>query len=214
MQEIEPVSPEARKKQELLLDKVDALLDETRLGQEKLHRNYVEIGIALTAIDDTRAWTLRAKSSDQYIKDCESKFGKGRTVLYSCKSVARYLLPHMPAEKLVEIGISKAQPLATLVKNTGKKPPFKLLAAAESAEVGVEEFRASIAETLHEKPESGKWFEFLSGFYVTPEEKAEFDRAIQAAKNQIELPENCSEWLERKLVAQAMAAECLSSWGA
>lgn len=214
MQEIETVSPESRKKQELLLDKVDALLDETRLGQEKLHRNYVEIGIALTAIDDTRAWTLRAKSSDQYIKDCEAKFGKGRTVLYSCKSVARYLLPHMPAEKLVEIGISKAQPLATLVKNTGKKPPVKLLAAAENAEVGVEEFRASIAETLHEKPESGKWYEFLAGFYVTPEEKAEFERAIQAAKAQIELPENCSEWLERKLVAQAMVAECLSSWGA
>ena len=120
----------------------------------------------------------------------------------------------MPEEKLVEIGISKAQPLATFVKNTGKKPSAKLLSAAENPEVGIEQFRAEIAETLHEKPESGKWYEFLAGFYVTPEEKAEFERAIVAAKAQIELPENCSEWLERKLVAQAMAAECLSSWGA
>ena len=110
--------------------------------QESLHRNYVDIGITLIAVDDTKAWMLRAKSSDQFIKDCEDKFGKGRTVLYQCKSVARHLLPHIPADKLIEIGISKAQPLATFVKNSGKKPPAKLLAAAEDAGVGVEQFRA------------------------------------------------------------------------
>jgi hypothetical protein len=213
-QEIEPVSPEARKKQELLLDKVDALLDETRLGQEKLHRNFIQIGIALLEVDKSRAWTLRSHSSDGYIKSCETRFGKGRTSLYGFKSVAENLLPHLPEQKLLEMGISKAQPLAQFTKRSGGKIPKDLVSKAIDPKVGVEEFRASIAETLHEKPESGKWFEFLAGFYVTPEEKVEFERAIQAAKNQIELPENCSEWLERKLVAQAMAAECLSSWGA
>ena len=212
MQEIEVVSPADRQKQEQLLDRVDALLDDSRAMQESLHRNYVDIGVTLIAIDDTRAWTLRAKSSDQYIKNCESKFGKGRTVLYNCKSVARYLLPHVPADRLIEIGISKAQPLATLVKNSGKEPSAKLLAAAENPKVGVEEFRASIAETLHENPESGKWYEFLAGFYVTEDEKQEFERAISAAKAQIELPENCPDWLERKLVAQAISAEFLATY--
>jgi hypothetical protein len=213
-QEIEVQTPAARERQESLLARVDLLLDDSRATQEHLARNFIQIGIALLEVDKSRAWTLRAKSSDQYIKDCEGRFGRGRTALYAYKSVAENLLPHMPEQKLVEIGISKAQPLATFVKNSGKKPPAKLLAAAENPKVGVEEFRASIAETLHEKPESGKWYEFLSGFYVSAEEKAEFERAIQAAKAQIELPENCSEWLERKLVAQCFVAECLSSWGA
>jgi hypothetical protein len=201
-------------RQKEILAEVDKLLDSAREGRESLNRTYVEIGAALCQVEKYKAWLLTDHSFEAYIKRCEERFGKSRTQLFAYKSCAQNLLPYLSSEKLVEIGISKAQPLATFVKNSGKKPPAKLLAAAENPKVGVEEFRASIAETLHEKPESGKWYEFLSGFYVTPEEKAEFERAIQAAKAQIELPENCSEWLERKLVAQAMTAECLSSWGA
>ena len=213
-QEIEVSSPVERKKQEQLLARVDSLLDDSRATQEHLHKNFIQIGIALLEVDKSRAWTLRAKSSDQYIKDCEGRFGKGRTALYGFKSVAENLLPHVSEQKLLEMGISKAQPLAQYIKQKGGKLPERLVNKAIDPQIGVEQFRAEIAETLHEKPESGKWYEFLAGFYVTPEEKAEFERAISAAKAQIELPENCSEWLERKLVAQAMAAECLSSWGA
>ena len=43
-------------------------------------------------------------------------------------------------------------------------------------------------------------------------EKQEFERAISAAKAQIELPENCPDWLERKLVAQAISAEFLATY--
>lgn len=214
MQEIETVTPIARKEQEKLLARVDSLLDDSRATQEHLARNFIQIGIALLEVDKSRAWVLRAKSSDQYIKDCEGRFGKGRTALYGFKSVAENLLPHVPEQKLLEMGISKAQPLAQYIKRTGGKLPENLVKSAINPKISVEEFRASIAETLHEKPESGKWYEFLSGFYVTPAEKSEFERAILAAKSQIELPENCSEWLERKLVAQAFVAECLSSWGA
>src|SRR5271165_1107428 len=115
-QEIELVSPADRQKQELLLDRVDSLLDETRLGQERLHRNFIEIGIALLEVDKSRAWMLRSHSSDAYIKSCETRFGKGRTALYSFKSVAEHLLPHLSADRLLAIGISKAQPLAQYIR--------------------------------------------------------------------------------------------------
>ena len=210
-QEIETVSPAAREKQEQLLDRVDALLDDSRAMQESLHRNYVDIGITLIAVDDTKAWMLRAKSSDQFIKDCEDKFGKGRTVLYQCKSVARHLLPHIPADKLIEIGISKAQPLATFVKNSGKKPPAKLLAAAEDAGVGVEQFRAQIAETLHEKPESGKWFQ-PGGFFCTTEERKELERAYDLAARTDPPIGDVSEWMWSKEVQQRLAMEYLTTY--
>jgi hypothetical protein len=213
-QEIEVVSPAARERQEQLLARVDLLLDDSRATQEHLARNFIQIGIALLEVDKSRAWTLRSHSSDGYIKSCEARFGKGRTALYGFKSVAENLLPHVSEKKLLAMGISKAQPLAQYTKRSGGKLPENLIKSALDPEVGVEEFRASIAETLHEKPESGKWYEFLSGFYVSAEEKAEFERAIAAAKTQTELPENCSEWLERKLIAQTFVAECLSSWGA
>src|ERR1700689_1892163 len=168
-QSIERASEEEHKKQELLLEKVDALLDETRPGQERLHRNFIQIGIALLEVDRSKAWTIRRHSSAGYIKSCEARFGKGRTALYGFKSVAENLLPHLPEQKLLEIGISKAQPLAQYVKRTGKTPPENLLSDAGNPEVGVDEFKSSIAEAQNEKPEKGKWYDF-GGAFLTADE--------------------------------------------
>lgn len=211
MQEIETVSPAAREKQQQLLTRVDLLLDDSRATQEHLARNFIQIGIALLEVDKSRAWTLRSHSSDGYIKSCEARFGKGRTALYGFKSVAENLLPHLPEQKLLEMGISKAQPLAQYVKRTGKTPSAELLADAFNPKVEVEEFRASVAGALHEKPEKGKWYD-LGGFFVSPEEKEEIDRGLEQAANNEPLPDNCSEWMRKKIIIQRLVAEFLSTY--
>ncbi len=198
-------------RQRTILAEVDRLLDSAREGRESLNRTYVEIGAALCQVETHKAWLLTDHSFEAYIKRCESRFGKSRTQLFAYKSCAQNLLQYLPAEKLVEIGISKAQPLATFVKNSGKKPPAKLLAAAENPKVGVEEFRASIAETLHEKPESGKWFQ-PGGFFCTTEERKELERAYDLAARTDPPIGDVSEWMRSKEVQQRLAMEYLATY--
>lgn len=208
--QIEQVSPEDHKKAHALLFRVDELLDSTRSQHDLLLRSYAEIGVTLLEIQNTRAWLLlpEYKTFDQYVMGCGKKFGRGRTALYSFKSVAERLLPSMDKQTLIEIGISKAHVLAQHVKKSGQTPDKDLVERAKNPEVGLIEFKAAVAG---EKPEQGEWYE-IGGFYASPEEIKELDRAKQLARERIQVPPDASEWLERKLVAQAMAMECISSW--
>lgn len=210
-QEIEVVSPAETVKNEELLARVDSLIDEARTSEEKLHRDFLEIGVAMLEVQRAKAWLNRARSWDTYVVDCGKRFGRGRSALYGYVSVAERLLPHMPAKQLVEMGISKAQPLAQYVKQKGSAPPDSLVEKASDPNVGTEEFKAAVAETQHNKPEKGKWYD-LGGFFCTPDERQEIDRVFALARLEIQLPAECPEWLERKLVFHAMTAECISTW--
>ena len=210
-QELLPKTDEKTAK--ALLAKVDGLLDDARNGRDSLHRTYVEIGLALDEVENTKAWMVRHRSYDSYIKEhCEPKFGKSRTQLYGARAAAKYLLPEVSKEKLIEIGISRAMQLASYVKTTGK-PAGVLLDKALDPKVDVDQFKAAIAEAKHERPEKGKWFD-LGGFFCTPEEKEEIERGFKAAVEQGPLPQEASEWFVRKTVIQRLVMEFLSTYGA
>lgn len=211
----ETLSPEDRKKAQALLDRVDGLLDTAREKHVSLLRDYTEIGDALLAVRTTRAWLATdAHSWDDYLTTCKNRVGLGRTALYGYVSVVERLLPAVDKKTLIEMGISKAHVLAQHVKISGKKPAAELVEKASNPEVGIEEFKAVVAEAQNVKPpeEKGKWRD-LGGAYFSAEEWAEIERAFAEAKIQAEVPQDIPDWLERKLIIQAMAAECLSSWG-
>jgi hypothetical protein len=210
-QEIQTVDTSA---QEALLARVDALLDNARNGREFLERTFMDIAIALDEVETSKAWLLVSHSYDGYIKGCEGRFGKSRTQLYGYRAVAKNLLPAVSKEQLLEMGISKAMPLAQYAKQKSGKVSDHLIGQALNPEVGVEEFRAEIAAASHTPlDEKGKWYEPFGGFYVSPEERAEFERVIALAREQASIPEDCPEWFQKKLIAQAMVMELLSSWG-
>jgi hypothetical protein len=209
VQEILPKTDESVARR--LLSRVDSLLDTARDGRESLQKTYVEIGLALDEVERERAWMLVARSYDSYIKEhCEPKFGKSRTQLYGARAAAKYLLPEVSKEQLVEMGISRAMVLAMYVKRT-KKPAKELLEKALDPNVDTEQFRAEVAEAQHEKPEKGKWFD-LGGFFCTKEEREEIERGLRAAEKNEPLPENTSEWMTRKIVLQRLVQEFLSSY--
>jgi hypothetical protein len=111
------------------------------------------------------------------------------------------------------MGVSKTQPLAQYVKLSGKKPSAKILEAALDPKVGVEEFRAALAEAQHAKPEgASKWFD-LGGFFCLPEERKEIERAFEYAKQMDEIPADLPDVFVRKRIIQALAREAISSWG-
>jgi hypothetical protein len=207
VQELQVVSPAA----EELLARVDRLLDEARAGRECLERTFMDIAIALDEVEKSRAWLSVAHSYDAYIKFCEARFGKSRTQLYGYRSVAKNLLPAVSKEQLLTIGISKAMPLAQYSKRKNGKLPASLINKALDGQVGVEEFKAAVAETQHEKPERTKWFD-MQGFYVTADEKIEIEAGLERAETIEPLPDNCPDWLVRKIVVQRLIAEFLSTY--
>jgi hypothetical protein len=207
---VEKLTGEARKAAKELLKQVDGLLDAAREQAENQAKTHIEIGEKLLEIETSRAWLLTEyKTFDEYLKQhCVPKFGRGRTALYGYKSTAKRLLPSMDRQTLIDMGISKAQVLGQYVKKKGA-PPQELITRAIDPAVGVEEFRAEIADTIHEKPESGTWWEF-GGFYVSKEERSEYERVMAVARQVLNLPADVSEWSERKAIWGALAAEFLS----
>lgn len=209
-QEIEIPPPAELASNEVLLARVDTLLDETRATEDRLHRNFLEIGVAMLAVQRAKAWLVRARSWDSYVMDCGKRFGRGRSSLYGYTSVAERLLPHMPAEQLVEMGIGKAQPLAQYARHHDGNLPENLICKAMDSGVGLEEFKAAVAET--QSPlEKGKWYE-IPGFFVTPEEKEEIERGFVRAAEVEPLPEDCPEWMKNKIIVQRLIAEFLSTY--
>jgi len=211
-QAIEIVSPSDVSKNEELLARVDRLIDTARQSQDILERTYLDIGIALKDVQESRAWVARFHSFDAYLREwCEPRFDRKRNQLYAYKTTAEQLLPHVEKQKLLEMGVTKATALSSYVKKTGKKPTTALLEAAGNPEVGIQEFRAGIAEAQHEKPETGKWYDF-GGAFLSAEEREEIERGFQRATEIAPLPEDCPEWLKRKIQVQRLIAEFLSTY--
>jgi hypothetical protein len=210
-QEIQKFSKADERTAKELLACVNGLLDEARNGRESLERTYMDIAIVLDEVETSRAWMLVAHSFDAYIKSCEARFGKSRTQLYGYRSVAKNLLPAIPKEQLISIGISKAMPLAQYVKQKGGKAPENLISKAADPNVGVDEFRAEIAAATHVQPEKGKWFEF-GGAFLTPAEREEIERGFARAAEVEPLPADISDWMKRKIVIQRLVAEFLSTY--
>lgn len=211
IQELEIPSPAELASNEVLLARVDTLLDETRATEDRLHRNFLEIGVAMLAVQRAKAWIVRARSWDSYVMDCGKRFGRGRSSLYGYTSVAERLLPHMPAEQLIEMGISKAQPLAQYARHHDGRLPIDLVESAINPKVGADDFRAEVAKLQHGTEDKGAWYE-IPGFFVTPEEKEEIERGFVRATEVEPLPEDCPEWLKNKIIVQRLVAEFLSTY--
>jgi hypothetical protein len=203
----------ASDERELLLTRVDSLLDQARQGRESLARNYIDIGLGLLEVKKTGAWAAREHSWDAYVMSCESRFGKTRTALYGYVSCPEQLLPYVSQKQLVDMGVSKAQPLAALVKKTKKRPSDELLQAAVDSKVSVEDFRAKLAEAQHQQPEGKEKWRDLGGFYASNPEWEEIQRAFSYAREIDEVGVDESEMIARKRILTAMARECISSWG-
>lgn len=195
---------------EKLLARVDNLLDKTRAAQDELHRNYVEIGVAIHAVQQAKAWMIlpACHSFDFYIKTCEDKFGRKRTALYEYCRVARELLPEISETQLIEIGISKAGQLCSYLSSGKKLTPELLLAAKDQK---VDDFRSDLFRKMNKVEEkSGAWHTIE--FVATGEEWAELERAFEVSEKIEPSPGGTPEWAKVKTAVQRMAQEFLATY--
>lgn len=190
---------------EKLLARVDNLLDKTRAAQDELHRNYVEIGVAIHAVQQAKAWMIlpACHSFDFYIKTCEDKFGRKRTALYEYCRVARELLPEISETQLIEIGISKAGQLCSYLSSGKKLTPELLLAAKDQK---VDDFRSDLFKRMNKIPESGgKWHTIE--LMASKEEWEQLEKAFELSEIVEPSPAGTPEWVKVKTAMIRMAAE-------
>ncbi len=169
-----------------------------------LDRSYVRIGVLIAefkARECWRSWSKEYTTFDDFIGELKLRFKIGRTQLYGYVAVAEVLLPTIGAEKLEQMGVSKALELKRAVKKLESKPlPPALLEAALDASKTTKELRATIGQALNltEEPK-GSWFD-LDGFFMTPEERAEFKAAFLATEAMLGLTRSTPDHVRRKEV--------------
>ena len=178
------------------------VLENSTAGEFALEQSWTRLGVLLVEFKSQECWReLSYTTFDDFMSELKVKFKRGRTQLYGYLAVAEVLLPTIGAEKLEQMGISKALELKRAVKKLENKPlPPALLEAALDASKTTKELRATIGQALNltEEPK-GSWFD-LDGFFMTPEERAEFKAAFLATEAMLGLKRDIPDHIRRKEV--------------
>jgi hypothetical protein len=178
----------------------------------KLEQSWMRLGGMLATFKAAECWrALGYVTFDDFMAELKTKYNRGRTVLYGYLSVAEHLLPGISAEKLEEMGISKALELKRAQKKLNGKPlPPALIEAALNTTVTTKELRGDIGRALNlvEEP-SGTWFD-LDGFFMDKAERDEFKEVFVATEMLLNLSKTTPDHIRRKEVLLAWMREF---WG-
>lgn len=208
---MEIVPKQDNRKAEELLKKVDTVLDAARVAYDDLMSSYAQIGELLVQVKETKAWMIKFKSFNSYLKYAEGKFGRGKSSLYHYVTVAERLLPTISSQDLQKMGINKAQILATVKHGTGQLPKEFITKALGDGTV--EELKEYVFETTNRPPDDRtKWFD-VGGVYFTKEEREEYERAYSVAVR-IDPPisKDLSDHMRTKEVLLRFAREFLATY--
>lgn len=180
--QVERSADEKKEISQLKVNLYEELKNEKTHG-EALETCRIKLGMLLNDVQDKKVWgDWGFKSYGDFLESIAPMVHKGRTSLYNYADVSRQLLPYISPEELPEVGITKARALASAVKkNSGKRPSDTLLNAAKSPAISVEEMHQLIADNYgaRDETEKGIWLE-LGGFFLTDEEKTEFNDVVSA----------------------------------
>jgi hypothetical protein len=194
-----------------IYEQVRSLIAANQQHQVGLESNFVEIGIRLAAIKANRYWKMwKFQNFSSFMLSLDS-----RSKNYASMGVALDLLPVVPKENLVAIGIGKAALLRQLMRH-GKRLSEELLAEARS--LTKEQLEGRVAQELGlVKEEKSPWFAF-GGANLSPEESAEFLRTVNLVVRVAELggPEIVN-WQDeppnrKKQIVHLLCAEFLATY--
>jgi len=194
-------------------EKIELLIVQISDNQWNLGKKFVELGQALLEVRSQKYWEgWGYETFGAFIDMVTEKLDRGRAQIYGYMGTVEKLLPSIGEDQLVEMGISKANDLARVIR-AGKVIPPALFAKAIDPEIDVSEFKAAVLAEIHqENPENGRWFD-PGGFYVTPEEKEEILRGFDiAARTDPVIASDLPDWARRKEVMQRLVREYLATY--
>ena len=184
--------------------------------KQSLDSNFVKLSQLIDEVRRKKYWLLGDfKNFGEYIADCEARYGLKHSQLYVGMKVTRNLLPSVPEQDLVDMGISKAGVLSKYVEQSGQKSiPKEILDAAKNRKVGRDELDAQVNSRLHNVvPEKGRWLA-LGGFFCDDSERQEIEDALDlAASVDPVIPVDLPEWMQSKERYLRLAREFIAAWG-
>src|SRR5208282_5626511 len=178
------------------------VLENTTVTAFQLEQSWIRLGVLLSNFKAQEYWReLKYASFEIFMEELKDRFHRGRTQLWGYLSVAEQLLPTISADKLEEMGISKALELKRAQKKLNGKPlPPALLEAALNSAVTTKELRGDIGKALNLTEETaGTWFD-LDGFFMDKSERDEFKEAFVATELLLNLSKTLPDHVRRKEV--------------
>lgn len=192
---------------------IEATLQNIASQQVSLASSYVRLAKLVIAAQRNRYWYKWGfASAGEFISFIGNSVSRAKSQIYGYVSVVENLLPYVSEEALDKMGISRALELSRFVKS-GKTVTQKLIEAATDSAIKLEDLHVMVLTEMNEKGEVlGKWYEPLSGFYATAEERKEIQSAIDAVKR--ELPEvlTLPDHMQRKEIMLALSREFVSTY--
>lgn len=206
---IEKLTPEYGEAAVAARERLDLLLGEIAQSEKALTTNYVQLGLVLEEIRAQKYWIVYgATSFGKWLKSLHEQVQKGRSQLYAVIGVVEKLLPLVGEDKLIQMGISKAQELKALVTAKPDRPIApEVIEVAINPKATREQLRVAIHEYHDIKPENpGTWRDFGGGYY-TAEEWAEVQYTLKLAeRTDPPIPVEWPDWARRK---EAIARLCM-----
>ncbi len=196
------------------IDKEVASLAE---GEFNLNKGYARLAGMLVRFKAAEVWRELGHSSfNSYLLSIQERFGRSAKQLYVYIGVAEYLLPTISEANLNLMGVTKAEALARASKKAGRAVTPELLSAALDGKIGVQEIKA-LAHQAYNLPAGelpkGTWQDF-GGAFLTVEERKVFVDAVKVTTRVLGLGNDIPDWVKRKNIILAWAAEFSGTWAA
>ena len=212
----ESFSPEEKQKAVEIQNRIYYISGNIRAHKEMLESNFVELAQLIDEVRSKKYWLLgEYKSFGDYLEDCEKKYGIKHSQLYVGMKVARNLLPSVPQDELVKMGISKAGVLSKYVEQSGNSViPEDVMTAARDPKVRTEDLDNVVNGKLHNvlPTTKGVWYA-PGGFFVDEDERKELQDAEDLAKSlDPVIPNNIPNWQQQKEVALRLAREFIGTY--
>jgi hypothetical protein len=179
-----------------------------------LEQSWMRLGELLVRFEENEYWrVLGYLSFSRFMMELRDTYKRGRTQLWAYFSVAKFLLPTIPAAQLEAMGISKAMELKYALDKQkkitpGAVIPADVIAAALKKETTGKELRAMIGEAFNQTDdrEPGTWYD-CDGFYMTADERKEYAACVKMTIIHLGLKPEMAEHQQRKAVYTAWMQE-------
>ena len=208
MSDLVHISPAAT-----LLQKVDNQVERLAEVENGLERGYAILGYLLLEVHEMQVWRLHFTTFGAYLESLGARFNRSAKRLQLYFLTVRDLSDTFNRKELEDIGITKALE-ARRAKDGTTGLSEALRAATLDPEVTVKALKRLIATTLcFPEEEKADWMDLGCAFYVTPEERATIEQAVNAAKRDKEHPikSDRSESAQMKEVLLRFAMEFIGS---
>ena len=169
--------------------------------KKSIDSNFVRLSQYIEEVRRKKYWLLGSyRTFGDYVEDIGKKFDIGHSQLYLGMRVTRNLLPTIPENDIVEIGITKASVLSKYVEQSGQQNiPQEILDVAKDPTKDREDLDAAVNAKLHNiMPAKGTWLN-LGGFFVDEDERLEIQQSLEIAGSiDPVVPNSIPEWQQRK----------------